>query len=65
MKVKVAMYKMKVNDIKSVVTVAEMLSWNPYPGDFASTYSLDRRRKATKKFNYNYKEKKTIYLSSN
>jgi hypothetical protein len=56
---------MKVNDIKSIVTVAEMLSWKLYPGDFASTYSLDRRRKTTKRFNYNYKGKKTIYLSSN
>jgi hypothetical protein len=64
MKVKIAMYKMKVNDIKNAVTAEELLSWIPYPGDFSSAYSPEKR-KITKKYAYGYKGKRTIYLSSN
>ena len=65
MKVKVAMYKMKVNDVKNAVTVQELLSWAAFPGDFSSVYSPDRRRKMRKKCAFAYKGKRTVYLSSN
>ena len=65
MKVKIAMYKMKVNDIKNAVDVEELLSWAPYPGDFSSVYAPDRRDKMIKKHAYGYKGSRTVYLSSN
>jgi hypothetical protein len=65
MKVKVAMYKMKVKDIKSVINLAELDSWAQYTGDFHSTYSSDVKNKTNNKYVYGYRGKRTIYLSAN
>ena len=65
MKVKVAMYTMKVNTIKTGVSVAEIFSWEAYPGDFAFSYTPDTRNKKLKQTAYGKKGKRTIYLSSN
>ena len=65
MKVKVAMYKMKIKDIKKVMTVAELDSWEQYPGDFFSSFSSDVKNESNKKYVYGYHGKRTIYLSSN
>jgi hypothetical protein len=37
--VKVAMFKMKIKDINKVISISDMYSWDPYPGDFSSDYS--------------------------
>lgn len=65
MKVKIAMYKMKVKNIRSIMTVAELDSWQRYTGDFFSTYSSDVKNKANNKYIYGNRGKRTIYLSSN
>ncbi len=39
MKVKVAMFKMKIKDIKNVIFISDLNMWDPYPGDFSSDFS--------------------------
>lgn len=37
--VKVAMFKMKFKDLRKVISVEDINSWIPYPGDFTSEFS--------------------------
>lgn len=67
MKVKVALFKMKIKELKKVVSVEELKEWAKYPGDLENSFPLDTKRDICEDafYSMDWSGKKMIYLSAN
>ncbi len=67
MKVKVALFKMKIKELKKVVSVEELKEWGRYPGDMENSFPPDIKKDINEESLYSMDRsgKKMIYLSAN
>jgi hypothetical protein len=67
MKVKVALFKMKIKELKKVVSVEELKEWAKYPGDLENSFPTDIRKEMDEEnlYDMDWSGKKMIYLSAN
>ena len=67
MKVKVALFKMKIKELKKVVSVDELKGWAPYTGDLKNIFPRDIKMEINEEniYNLDWSGKKMIYLSAN
>jgi hypothetical protein len=66
MKIKVAMFKMKVKNINKYISLDDMFSWDPYRGDFSSDFSDSIGGDAFDAVSgFEYRDKGTIICSAN
>jgi mRNA-degrading endonuclease HigB of HigAB toxin-antitoxin module len=67
MKVKVALFKMKIKELNKVVSVDELKDWAPYPGDLKNSFPRDVKKEISEEniYNLDWSGKKMIYLSAN
>jgi hypothetical protein len=67
MKVKVALFKMKIKELKKVVSVDELKGWAPYTGDLKNSFPRDIKMEINEEniYNLDWSGKKMIYLSAN
>gem|GEM_PF-1787843 len=67
MKVKVALFKMKIKELKKVVSVKELKEWPKYPGDLENSFPEDSRKEMGEEnlYGMEWAGKKMIYLSAN
>lgn len=67
MKVKVALFKMKIKEINKVVNVEELKEWTRYPGDMENSFPPDTKQDICEDalYSMDWSGKKMIYLSAN
>jgi hypothetical protein len=53
MKVKVALFKMKIKELKKVVSVDELKGWAPYTGDLKNSFPRDIKMEINEENIYN------------